>query len=191
MSVRASQNVAAAVTRRNADQPAAAQPTTAPDPAMQTASNAPAAGNAEQDSDEAEPINPIAKHLGSPSFSLVANSTWYQDKRDPEKASQKYALVTFDLGPLELEATIYRESMIERRADGRYKVFSLRFSWPKNLRAKKGSPEAQLQSETYKAAIMDEFGAWRAKLDPAQVAAAAKATSRAAVRDGDEKLDAA
>jgi hypothetical protein len=135
-----------------------------------------------------EKSNPIAKLLGKPTFRLVANPKWYEDKYDKAKSNMRLAHVDFVLGNLvTISASIYMERTIEQRADGRYAQKFERFSLPKGITVGKDDAEGQIHLEEFKNEVLDGFDAWIKNVEQSSGGKVGRSSGRSA---GVERLEA-
>jgi hypothetical protein len=97
--------------------------------------------------------------LPTPTFAMVANPKYYEDRNDKSKSNGRIAHVTLHSGPFTFEASIYLEISIEQTAAGRNERKAVRFSLPKGVKLL-DSVEPD-RANAWKDGIIDAFLAWR------------------------------
>lgn len=128
--------------------------------------------------------NPIAKLLGIPTFRLVTNPKWYDDKNDKSKQSMRVAFCDFALGGLTLSASVYLERKIEQKADGRHAQTYERMSLPKGLAVSKDDAETIVHLEAFKNTVLDGFDAWKTTVETGSGGKIGRASGGRFVSDG-------
>lgn len=92
-------------------------------------------------------------------FKVVTNPRVFQDKSNVAKSGTRVAHVPLTFGVIAFEASIYLETEIEQRADGRYRIQRLRFSMPKGVEFADVLPAQDVAA--WKSAIVRRYQAWR------------------------------
>ena len=108
------------------------------------------------------------KHLPKPSFTLVANPKAYEDRNDKSKSNTRIAYVALTTGAFTFQASIYLESKVTQREDGRHEEKAVRFSMPKGVSLLDSIEPAKV--DAWKDSIIDGFLAWRKEAGGAIVA---------------------
>jgi hypothetical protein len=109
-------------------------------------------------------VNGVAAILGTPTFRLVDNPKWYDDKFNKgTKWNMRLAHVEFTLGGKDgdvmITGSIYFEKELVQDNEGRTEQLYMRFSPPKGVTLGKG-PTA----DNFKESILDAFDTWKANL---------------------------
>jgi len=106
-----------------------------------------------------KPNTDTGKHLPRPVFTLVANPKAYEDRNDKSKSNTRIAYVALAQGAFTFQASIYLETKVTQREDGRHEEKAIRFSLPKGVSIVDGFDSAKV--DAWKDSVIDGYLAWR------------------------------
>ena len=106
-----------------------------------------------------KPVKTTPAPLPTPTFAMVANPKFYEDRSDKSKSNGRIAHVLLTQGSFTFEASIYLEIKVEQRPDGRHETKGIRFSLPKGVKLLDSvTPD---RADAWKDSIIDTFLKWR------------------------------